>query len=193
MHICDFYCTFVADFKITIMKHKIFLLCFALLWSGGALFAKGQVRMQLLNEQQQMDAAKTLGKTVFYGSKMTVFDVEGNLVKEFTVTEELKIEVTENAQAAVISDGVSDAIIVEVPTGLDNTALSVLVGPNPASDFISIRNATKGETVRIYGLNGTIIKQTVVADEVTYLPVSDIPAGTYLLSVSNNLIKLIKQ
>ncbi|MCB0642735.1 MAG: T9SS type A sorting domain-containing protein [Phaeodactylibacter sp.] len=65
------------------------------------------------------------------------------------------------------------------------------VFPNPAIDFISLKNPGTVQTIRIYNLVGRELRQFEVEMGKRY-PVSDLPRGMYLVQMvdqSQNVIK----
>lgn len=62
--------------------------------------------------------------------------------------------------------------------------------PNPASDFVNIKNLTSGEyTVSIYDLLGKLVqtneKQNVIENETLTIPVKGLSRGEYIISIAN--------
>ena len=63
------------------------------------------------------------------------------------------------------------------------------VYPNPSSTAVMINGLSSETTLRLYNLDGQLIK-TVSG---TSINVEDVPSGNYLLQCENQIIKIIKQ
>lgn len=82
-----------------------------------------------------------------------------------------------------------------------NAELSFVAYPNPAKEFIkiAINNfiVSDGNTIRIYGIDGRVLKQQLLQKETTEVDVSDLAKGVYLLELTEKtkkrIIKLIKE
>ena len=60
-------------------------------------------------------------------------------------------------------------------------------------NMLTISGVIDGENIRLYNMNGVLLKQDVVHGESAYIPVSDIPSGSYILIISNNFLKILKR
>jgi hypothetical protein len=71
---------------------------------------------------------------------------------------------------------------------------SVYIYPNPASDFIYIKNITEvGANISIYGIDGTIALKTTIISDNQQVDVSDLANGIYLLKVNSQAFKFTKK
>lgn len=79
---------------------------------------------------------------------------------------------------------------------LDATEIAkpeITVTPNPATDHISINHAAVGSTMQLFDIHGKLImSKHINAVSVTY-STAELPAGNYLLAVSNNGERTSKQ
>ena len=76
--------------------------------------------------------------------------------------------------------------------GLDETSsLDVAFFPNPVHDKVTFRNVRGKQTVKIYALDGKLIKATQIDDNQT-VDVSTLPQGLYLVNVNYNTFKMMK-
>jgi len=81
----------------------------------------------------------------------------------------------------------------------DNQAFNEVVHiyPNPASDFITIeipKHLCTGNTVlEIINCEGTKVKKIELNDEIPILQISDLPAGLYILKLTNQRMKASKR
>ena len=130
----------------------------------------GATRMRVT---MKYNAAPTACETFSYGE-----------VEDYTVN------VTGNTfvKTEVIGDDFAD----EAPT-------SLMVYPNPANDYITVgvTNGTRVGTVSIYNLSGVLVKVADINGEEREINISDLSAGTYIISVQDEketlTSKIIKQ
>ena len=142
--------------------------------------AHSEVRFQLLNNQQQADAARMLGKTVFEGAKMIVYDLEDNQIFECDANDQLSMNVNSSESEIVINSGEQSTTIsiVDVEQGLDE---------------ITVSGIEAGSPIRIYSLSGALVKFVPAAAGTTAVSLAELTPGTYILVTNNNVVKLIKQ
>jgi len=140
-------------------------------------FAQNRIQMQLLDRAELNKAAQVIGKMVFKDNKMLVYDTEGNLVVDPEITTQLAIEVSTENNSVTISTGDGNQQEINIVTGIDQ---------------ISIQGAQIGSAYRLYSINGTLIQQGNITSESMTLQLQNIPAGTYLFVVNNNILKLLK-
>jgi len=73
----------------------------------------------------------------------------------------------------------------------DETTL--VVYPNPASDYISLRNTPEGATtVKVFRLDGALLVSKQITSEDKQIDISTFTKGFYLLKVNNQALKFIK-
>jgi hypothetical protein len=83
---------------------------------------------------------------------------------------------------------------VEGETAVDDVDdISMIVYPNPTMDALFVQGLNKGDVVRIYTLDGTLVKTQTVEDELLQISVEDIAVGSYLLQSNTNVVKFIKK
>lgn len=159
------------------MKKFILLLC--AMWLL-LLPAHSEVRFQLLNNQQQAATAQMLGKTVFDGGKMIVYDLDENQIFECEANEQLSMNVNSIESEVVITSGEQSTTIgiVEVEQGLDE---------------ITVSGIEAGSPIRIYSLSGTLVQFVSAAAGATTVSLAGLAPGTYILVSNNHVVKLIKQ
>ncbi len=118
----------------------------------------------------------TIGKMVFDGDEVQLFDYSGNLLGSAENMENIrKITFTEEAPT---------------PTATDNAQGNTLaVYPNPTHDVLCVQGVEDDATLRIYSTKG----QLLTTAQGTQVSVSDLPAGTYLLQVGAQVIRFVKQ
>ncbi|ALJ06325.1 hypothetical protein APS56_14790 [Pseudalgibacter alginicilyticus] len=70
---------------------------------------------------------------------------------------------------------------------------SILLSPNPSSDFIKISNLTKKEDYKIYNIIGAEIKKGPISNN-QKLDISKLSKGIYVIKFENgNALKFIKK
>lgn len=158
------------------MHRKILLTL--LVWSF-FLPMRAQVRLQLLSQQEQLETAQTLGKTVFAGDKLQVYDLQDNLILETDLCPDLVMVVHAEEHNVSLRPCNSEVIDYDINTAIDNTLV--------------FNGVPDGAVIRVYTTNGVLVKQTIAAQQATTLPVDDMPAGTYVLQINNTILKVLKQ
>ena len=68
---------------------------------------------------------------------------------------------------------------------------SPILSPNPVHDAFILRNLDGEETVRIYALDGRLMKSMEVTSE-QHIDISDLPIGLYLVKTERQTLKMIK-
>ena len=102
------------------------------------------------------------------------------------------------------NQGYIDAWIIKLANIMKNTpvesATSLHMYPNPASEFITVRGlseATPNKSFALYNQVGQLIAKGIIQQPETILCVDALPAGMYLLSIDNNhdaqRLRFIKQ
>jgi hypothetical protein len=90
-------------------------------------------------------------------------------------------------QPSLGSSFIVDDVQLYTTTGFDLVSrkqLDVVVYPNPSSDLITIRrNTSEMAQVKIYQLNGQLLKQETICNDVSEIDLRDFSNGAYLLEV----------
>lgn len=151
------------------------ILLFFLAFNAFVLLQGQVIRLLLLSPQEQIEAAKTLGKTVFAEDKLMILDVQDNLILEVPLSSDLKIIVdSEKPNVTIISSEIEKTFDV----GVENT---VVVNGIPANSVI-----------RVYSMNGALLKELRTLEDTTTIPMQDLPSGTYIMQVNNTILKVLK-
>ena len=79
----------------------------------------------------------------------------------------------------------------EVQGTIEDVELSIALYPNPAHDKVTFRNVQGTQTVKIYALDGRLMK-TLQITEGQSIDISYLPAGLYLFNVGNHTFKMMK-
>ncbi len=81
----------------------------------------------------------------------------------------------------------------EVSVGLDNVQTQQFaIYPNPTSDELHIRGIHTTTNVSLFDLQGRMVANTTLTEDGT-LKIANLTAGTYVLQVGNETVKIIKQ
>ncbi|HAF27761.1 MAG TPA: hypothetical protein DCG75_01825, partial [Bacteroidales bacterium] len=77
----------------------------------------------------------------------------------------------------------------------NEASTDILVYPNPASSYINVNvlNGTKQGTVSIYNMIGSLVKVVEIEGNVKEINISDLPAGSYIISVEDEKDPIVKQ
>ena len=158
------------------MRKKLLLMLLA--WSV-FMPMQSQVRLQILNQQEQLETAQMMGKTVMTPEKVQVYDLQDNLILEADLCPELVMLINSETEQVSLRLCNSEEVGYDVNMAIENTLV--------------FNGVPAGSIIRIYSTNGTLIKQTVAAQQTTTLPVDELPAGTYVLQINNTILKVLKQ
>ena len=76
--------------------------------------------------------------------------------------------------------------------GLSETSsVPLWISPNPVHDAFMLHNLNGKESIRIYALDGRLVKSAeVVRDQL--IDISDLPSGLYLVKTESCILKMIK-
>lgn len=95
-------------------------LLFLLLAINAIVLLQAQVRLQILSHQEQLEAAKMLGKTVFDNNKLLVYDLQENLILELPLRVGLKIIIDAENTNVTISSLEIEEMESEVDTSVED-------------------------------------------------------------------------
>jgi len=88
-------------------------------------------------------------------------------------------------------------IFFSVTSGIPDVStsnVSYLIYPNPADQFIRIKNIPDGKiNVQIYRLDGVMIKSSALNSSTDQIDVSTILPGFYFLKINNKVLKFTKK
>lgn len=121
-------------------------------------------------DKMEQDIA-LIGKWVFVGADLQLFDKEGNV---------LATEPLANVRKIVFS--LEQTAVEHVEKG------SIVVYPNPTQDVLYVRGIDD-QMLRIYDMQGCLLQST----EGTQVSVENLPTGTYLLQIGIQVVRFIKQ
>ena len=158
------------------MKRK--LIIFPLLFVATAMMAKTSLIIKPLTGEEQANALAKIGYVKVTQDSLFVFSHSDFLLSKNAIKNVRHIRYGELNEATNIDD-------VQATT-------TCRVYPNPTMDRLIIENANC-EKVYIFDLNGHLLLTTPVDGERTSINVTSLPQGDYLLLLSNQTIKFIKQ
>lgn len=73
----------------------------------------------------------------------------------------------------------------------ENSQPELAVYPNPVRDALTLRNLEGTASVRIFTLDGRLVKSFEITENQT-VDISELPAGLYLLNVDSRTLKMMK-
>jgi hypothetical protein len=73
----------------------------------------------------------------------------------------------------------------------ENENIQFKIYPNPATDFIIIKDLEEGEAVQIFDVVGKEVKAFQIQSSLHELPISDLPSGTYFIKTGRAFGKFI--
>ncbi|MGE0088836.1 MAG: GEVED domain-containing protein [Bacteroidales bacterium] len=129
----------------------------------------GSTRMRVT---MKYNAAPTACETFSYGE-----------VEDYTV----------NVVNAAMINLSEETPFAEVLGNEDNT--QIMIWPNPAIDYVTVgvNNGTMYGKIRIYNLIGILIKSVDIEGSDKEINISELPAGSYIISVDDEKEPLVKQ
>ena len=163
------------------MKNKFILIC-ALLCSSQAWAAIPSLVVKPLCGKECITALGSIGKVVYFGDSLYVYDAAKNVVF---------CNLLANVQHIRFSDEQPST-----PTNVENTqgdnALQVKVYPNPTQDVLMVENA-QGDVLRLYSMDGRLLVTQAIENGSAQVNVAELPTGNYLLLSGNQSFQVIKQ
>lgn len=146
--------------------------CFASILFG----SKEYIIIEYFSAEQQELELKQISTIEFTSKYIYFLDCSGEEIASKKIENVRKISFVEGETAV---DDVDD--------------ISMIVYPNPTMDALFVQGLNKGDVVRIYTLDGTLVKTQIVEDELLQISVEDIAVGSYLLQSNTNVVKFIKK
>ena len=163
------------------MKNKFILIC-ALLCSSQAWAVISSLVVKPLSGKECITALGNIGKVVYSGDSLYVYDAAQNVVFS---------DLLINVQHIRFSDEQPST-----PTSVENTpgnnALQVKVYPNPTQDILMVENA-QGDVLCLYSMDGRLLVTQVIENGSAQVNVAELPTGNYLLLCGKESFQVIKQ
>lgn len=161
---------FAREKNQRIMRKRI--LSTLLLLGISSSLAWATLTIEWLNGTKQTEAISKIGKIVFTGDKMSLTDVNGNLLAESDIDDVRKIVFVKEATKEITPQNEEE----------------ISVYPNPTSNILYINGLNKHEKVHLFDTNGKLVKSC----QETELDMNDLSNGIYLLQVRTQVVKVIK-
>ena len=155
---------------------KLFTLLFFICFTSMMLLAKEYIVIEYFSAEQQELELKQIATIEFTSKYIYFLDRSGEEIARKKIENVRKIS------------------FVEGETAVENIAdITMIVYPNPTMDALFVQGLNRGDVVRIYTLDGTLVKTQIVEDELLQINVEDMAAGSYLLQSNTNVVKFIKK
>jgi len=157
------------------MRRKLFII--PMLLVAIAAIAETSLVIQPLTGDAQANALAKIGYVKVTPDSLFVFSHSNILLSEIAIKDVQYIRYGElnNNQS------------------IDNARMATCrVFPNPTQDRLIIQNANC-EKAYIFDLNGRLLQTTPLDGESSFINVTSLPKGEYLLLLNNQTIKFIKQ
>ena len=138
------------------------------------------ITIEYLSAQKQKYELERLGYLELRGNEMIVKDKEGCVLHTTRIGDVKKVVMwatTTDAKTAV--DDIANALMV--------------VYPNPSMDELFVEGMDVGAELRVYTIDGTLVKVQKVEAEKTLIDVRDLAVGSYLIQSGDNIVKFIKE
>jgi hypothetical protein len=161
---------FAREKNQRIMRKRI--LSTLLLLGISSSLAWATLTIEWLNGTKQTEAISKIGKIVFTGDKMSLTDVNGNLLAESDIDDVRKIVFVKEATKEITPQNEEE----------------ISVYPNPTSNILYINGLNKHEKVHLFDTNGKLVKSC----QETELDMNDLSNGIYLLQIRTQVVKVIK-
>lgn len=155
--------------KIITLLAVIF--CINAIWA-----AKERIVIEYLNSEEQELELKKVSTIEFSIKYLYFFDRSGEEIARELIKDVRKISFTEEGTAV---ESVDDILMV--------------VYPNPTMDALFVQGLSIGDVVRIYSLDGELVKKQTVESEIVQISVNDITPGSYILQSNTKVVKFIKK
>lgn len=158
------------------MKTKFLIV---LLFMANIIFAQTPIKLviEYLSVQEQEYELANLGRLEFSGADFSVIDKSGNIIAMGNVGDVKKMTFDNSF----------------ISTDLGDNQKIMVVYPNPAMDVLCVEGLNEGDVLRVYTIEGLLLKTIEVSSVQTSIEVGDLPNGTYLLQSNTQIVKFIKK
>lgn len=163
------------------MKNMFILIC-ALLCFLQAWAAIPSLVVKPLSGKECITALGSIGKVVYSGDSLYVYDKAQTLVFS---------DLLANVQHIRFSDE-QPSTPTQVENTQTNNGLQVKVYPNPTQEVLMVENA-QGDVLRLYSMDGRLVVTQTVESGSVQVDMAELPTGNYLLLSGNQSFQVIKQ
>ena len=123
------------------------------------------------------------------------YDISAPLTRSATSDKDMFVITTTNQQYKELTmDGIIEAY--DVTTGVEDVNVakgSLLLYPNPANSIVTLQAWTVLDDVKIFTVDGQLVKEFEADDTKVKINVSDLPTGVYIVRAANTTTRLIKR
>lgn len=140
----------------------------------------------------------TVGTDEVSAKKYRVDSNDASLTLNPVSPTKYKIFSVSNSVCGAGSVGTKSIVSLELVTGFEDVQkLGVTVGPNPATDYITINTDNRDIKVELVNATGKILEETILNSGNNVIDLKNYPIGFYLLRISKDsrigVFKVIKQ
>ena len=148
----------------------------------GSVMAEPSLVVKPLVGTECISALSTVGKLVYSGDSLYVYDKSQTIVFKDLLLNVKHIRFSDEQPST--------------PTDVENTqsdnALKVKVYPNPTQDILMVENA-QGDMLRLYTMDGRLLETQLLINGSAQVNMTNLPTGNYLLLSGNQSFQVIKQ
>lgn len=159
------------------MKKTLLFLLFAIA-VGGQVRAEMSLVVRPLYETDQITALSSIGKLVYSGDSLYLYDTEQVLIYGEELAKVRHVRYSDEKPP------------IDVET--QNLVSQVVIYPNPTTDKLYINNHEAG-AVRLYTADGQLLQTIETHDTTVEVDMSAYPAGAYVLFCSGKAFSVIKK
>ena len=99
-----------------------------------------------------------------------------------------------NTASSLVYNADEASFNVQNATDVENSYVNgMTIYPNPTTDMLYIDGLTEGDMLKVYTIDGMLVKEQEVVNVNEPLNVCDMPQGTYFLHVNRNIVKFVKK
>ena len=124
-----------------------------------------------------------------------IYDISAPLTRSITSEKDMiVITTTDQDYKTLTMDGIVE--YKDVTTGVEDVAFGkgvLMVYPNPAQSEVTIRSTTALGDVKIFTIDGQLVKEFESGETKAKLNVSDLTSGVYVVSASGTTTRMIKK
>lgn len=148
----------------------------------GSAMAEPSLVVKPLVGTECISALSTVGKLVYSGDSLYVYDKSQTVVFKDLLLNVKHIRFSDEQPST--------------PTDVENTqsdnTLKVKVYPNPTQDILMVENA-QGDMLRLYTMDGRLLETQPLTNGSAQVNMANLPTGNYLLLSGNQSFQVIKQ
>ena len=148
----------------------------------GSAMAEPSLVVKPLVGTECISALSTVGKLVYSGDSLYVYDKSQTIVFKDLLLNVKHIRFSDEQPST--------------PTDVENTqsdnTLKVKVYPNPTQDILMVENA-QGDMLRLYTMDGRLLETQLLINGSAQVNMTNFPTGNYLLLSGNQSFQVIKQ